>query len=50
MVARGERGREMDKMGEGEWKAQASSYGMNVTGIKGTALGIQSMYCNSVVW
>lgn len=33
----------MGKMGEGEWETQASGYRMNVTRIKGTAQGIQTM-------
>lgn len=35
---------QMGKMDEGQWEIEASSYEMNkATGLKGTALGIQSV-------
>jgi len=37
MVAGGEGGRGMDKMGEEVWEIQASNYGMSKTRVKGTA-------------
>lgn len=50
MDARQKRDGGMDKMGEGEWKIQVSSYGMNKSGkqkVQHRAYG--HWYCNIII-